>query len=446
MLSTYIVLIVYLLVLIIIGLRSYAGIDSYQSFFVAHKKGSYRQIAGSFLATILGGSAIIGVIDSGAGMQGASSWFMLSAAIGLLALLPLTGKIIKLGKYTLPDLLETLHGKQAKQIAAYVIPVAWLGIIAAQLIAAGRILQSFAAIDYTIGVILAGLVFTLYTIAGGQLSILKTDFLQAILIVAGLILLTIYSAKYLHPLSQNPLPGFPFNQHFGVSDLLVLLLAYATTFTVGPDIYSRLFCANGEKTAKKALITTAVILIPVAFLIGYLSVIGSVINVTPLEGSALVEISHRVLPAWAVPLLVIALLSAVLSSADTTILSASIIITDIVSKNQFGEKTLKLTRGIILFTGIVSMLIATQMTSIIEMLLMALSIYSGAFILPVLLGLLGLKSKPNYVSAAIIAGGAIALAGKLLQFTGWGQWSDLFILAAFVINAFLMFAGNRKMT
>jgi solute:Na+ symporter, SSS family len=447
MMITYIVLIVYLLVLIYIGLRSYARVENIRGFFVAHKKGNFWQITGSLVATILGGSAVIGAIDAGSSMGGASSWFMLSAAMGLLALLPLTGKITSLGRFTLPDLLETLHGPRAKQIAAYVIPVAWLGIVAAQLIAAARILQSFAGIDYSTGVVLSGVVFTLYTIAGGQISILKTDLLQAVLILGGLILLTFYSSRYLQQThNQNPLPGFPFNQQFQPVDLLILLITYATTFTVGPDIYSRLFCANGEKVARRALATTAFILIPVAFMIGYLSITGTQLNGSSGQGASLVEISHRVLPVWAVPLVVIALLSAVLSSADTTILSASIIITDIVSKNHFGERTLKQTRFIILVIGIFSIIIATQMTSIIEMLLMALAVYSGAFILPVLLGLMGLRSKPSSVSLAIVSGGSIALIGNILQYTQLGKWSNTLIFIAFIINALFLLTGRKKGT
>lgn len=440
---TYLVLLIYLMALMYTAYRSYTKVENFHGFFVAHKKGNYWQITGSLVATILGGSAVIGAIDAGAVMLGASSWFMLSAALGLLALLPFTAKIISMGRFTFPDLLETLYGTKAKNIAAYVIPIAWLGIIAAQLIASARILQSFAGLDYTVGVIVSGAVFTLYTMAGGQISILKTDSLQAVFIVGGLLLLAAFTGIYLPP-AENPLPGFPFNQHFNAVDLAVLFITYATTFTVGPDIYTRLFSARDEKVAKRALASTALILIPVSLLIGYLSVSGTLLNDAATAGSALVDICHRVLPYWAVPLIVVALLSAVLSSADTTILSASIIITDLVSKNKFGTKTLKTTRIIILFSGILSILIATRITSIIDMLLMALAIYSGAFIVPVLAGLMGLRTKPVFASLGIVSGGAIALTGKLLDYTMLKHLSDAFIFAAFLINAIFLFSGRMK--
>jgi len=442
---TTIVLISYFILLAFIAFRSYLNVSNFSDFFIAHKKGTFVAVTGSLIATILGGSAVIGAIDAGRTMGWATSWYMLCASIGLLALLPLTKRISKIGRFTLPDLLEDLYGKQAKKIASFVIPVAWLGIIAAQLIAAARILQSFAGIEYTTGVLLSGFVFTAYTIAGGQISILKTDFVQSILIIAGLMLLVIFSFWHLPVEEVKSFPlKLPFNVHFKPIDLFILLMTYSTTFTAGPDIYSRIFCASDEKIARKAILTTELGLIPVALMIGYLGVLGAVLNGTESPGATLVEISQTVLPVWVIPVIVVALLSAVLSSADTTILSASIIIADRIEKSKFGINTLKTTRLIILFVGILSMFIAIQFTSIIGMLLLALTVYSGAFILPILLGLSGIHSHPKYVSAAIISGGLTALIGKLLLGTRGESWSNGIIIGAFAINALLLLLGRKK--
>lgn len=442
---TTIVLIVYFIIMTLIAFKSYSKVRNFSDFFIARKKGTFFTVTGSLIATILGGSAIIGAIDAGQNIGWATSWYMLCASIGLLALLPLIKKISKMGRYTLPDLLEDLYGKQAKEIASFVIPVAWLGIIAAQLIAAARILQSFAGFEYATGVILSGIVFTGYTIAGGQISVLKTDFVQSILIIAGLMLLVIFSLGHI-PVEQfktYPL-NLPFNIYFKPIDLFILLITYSTTFTAGPDIYSRIFCASDERIARKAILTTALVLIPVALMIGYLGVFGAVLNGSEPHGATLVEISQLVLPVWAIPVIVVALLSAVLSSADTTILSASIIIADRIEKSKFGENTIKTTRLIILLVGILSMLIAIQFTSIIAMLLLALTVYSGAFILPILFGLSGIRSHPKYVSAAIISGGLIALTGKLLLATKGAGWSNWIIISAFAFNALLLLIGRKK--
>src|SRR5690606_30100364 len=118
-----ITLLIYLLVLILIAYKSNQKVSDFNDFFVAGKKGSYLAITGSLIATILGGSAVIGSIDAGKNIGWASSWFMLSASLGLLALIPLSKKISTMGRFTLPDLLNDLYGHKTKLIASVIIPI-----------------------------------------------------------------------------------------------------------------------------------------------------------------------------------------------------------------------------------------------------------------------------------------------------------------------------------
>jgi SSS family solute:Na+ symporter len=74
---------------------------------------------------------------------------------------------------------------------------------------------------------------------------------------------------------------------------------------------------------------------------------------------------------------------------------------------------------------------------------MALSVYSGAFTLPIILGLAGVKTNAKYVSMAIFSGGTIALAGKIIAESADELIGNLIIVLAFVINAVFMFIGNR---
>jgi SSS family solute:Na+ symporter len=442
---TSIVLITYLIILVIIALSSFNKIKNHTDFFIARKKGSYKSVTGSLLATILGGSAIIGAIDAGNTLGRATTWFMLCAALGLFMLLPLVKKISKLGRFTLPELLEDMHGKKTKIFASFIIPLAWLGIVAAQIIASARILQSFTGMPYETGVIITSIVFTFYTIAGGQISILRTDSLQSILIVAGLTMLAFFTYK--NEITTDPLVtilDFPFNINFNPIDLFILVITYATTFMVGPDIYSRIFCAKDHKTARNSIVTTAIILIPIAFLVGYLSIKGAGLNTSETHSATIIDLSIRVLPQWITPLMVIALLSAVLSSADTSMLNSAIIVTGLFEKNGFGKNSLKLTRVMVFIIGGLSLTIALHFTSIIGMLLIALAVYSGAFTLPVISGLIGLKIKPESVSAAIIAGGCVALGGKL-----WAEYKNdltgnLIIIASFAINGIILLIGRIK--
>ena len=447
-----IALIIYLVVLILIAVRSARRVKDIPDFFVARKGASAKAVAGSLVATILGGSAVIGAVDSGAKLGGAASWFMLVGALGLLALIPFAGRAYEHGKYSLPDLVENLYGKGPRMVATVVIPIAWTGIVAAQIIAAAKLLMTFTSLGYMTAAIVSAVVFTGYTLAGGQLSILRTDFMQACLIIVGLLLLAgfalfggVSGAEAPASLSSilQGAPAFPFNKNFTPLDLFLLILTYGTTYTAGPDIYSRVFCAKDTATAKKAIAMAACTLIPVAFVIGFLAVYGVSLGSMGdfVQSARITAIADAVLPSALLPLFALALLSVVLSSADTTLLSSSVIINGLCRKPSLLQA-----RIVILMNGLLALMLALVFTDIIGTLLLALAVYAGAFTVPILWGLLGLQAKPKFVGAAIIAGGILALSGKLCpalpgslgQHTG-----DILMIAAFVVNAVILAIGRR---
>ena len=436
-----IVLCVYLFLLVIIAVRSARHVKDIPDFFVARKGAKALAVAGSLVATILGGSAVIGAIDSGARLGGAATWFMLVGALGLLALIPFAGRAYQHGKYALPDLVENLYGKGPRLVASLVIPVAWTGIVAAQIIAAAKLLMTFTSLDYTAAAIIAAAVFTGYTLAGGQLSILRTDFLQGCLIILGLVVLAGFAlfgdnsanaAPSLSAILQGA-PSFPFNTNFSPLDLFLLILTYGTTYTAGPDIFSRVFCAKDTVTAKKAIAMAALTLIPVAFIIGFLAVYG--VSLGDAQGARITAIANQVLPQPLIPLIALALLSVVLSSADTTLLSSSVIICRLIRLGALSRA-----RIVILLNGIVALLLALVFTDIIGTLLLALAVYAGAFTVPILWGLLGIK-------VAIMAGGILALAGKLcpaLPGALGAHTGDILMIAAFVVNGVILALGRER--
>lgn len=440
-----IALIVYLVFLILIAIRSTRCVKDIPDFFVARKGASAKAVAGSLVATILGGSAVIGAVDSGVRLGGAASWFMLTGALGLLALIPFAGRAYSHGKYALPDLVESLYGKGPRFVASIVIPVAWTGIVAAQIIAAAKLLMTFTPMEYTTAAIVAAAVFTGYTLAGGQYSILRTDFFQASLIIAGLLVLAGF-ALFGGATSEAAAPPFPFHANFTPFDLFLLILTYGTTYTAGPDIFSRMFCAKDVRTAKKAIGIAAVTLIPVAFVIGFLAVYG--VSLGEVQGARITAIANAVLPPALIPLFALALLSVVLSSADTTLLSSSVIICGLFGVGGASARhPLAKARIIIFLNGIVALLLALVFNDIIATLLLALAVYAGAFTVPILWGLLGLNAKPKFVAAAIVAGGALALAGKLcpaLPGALGAHTGDILMIAAFVVNAAILALGMVK--
>jgi SSS family solute:Na+ symporter len=95
----------------------------------------------------------------------------------------------------------------------------------------------------------------------------------------------------------------------------------------------------------------------------------------------------------------------------------------------------------------VALLLALVFTDIIGTLLLALAVYAGAFTVPILWGLAGLRSRPASVAAGIILGGALALAGKLcppLPGAIGSHTGDILTIAAFIVNGICLAAGRLR--
>ncbi|MDO8952642.1 MAG: hypothetical protein Q7U86_08470, partial [Draconibacterium sp.] len=266
-----IIILIYFLVVLVVGVYSYFKVKTPADYYISGKRAGLISVTGSMLATILGGSAILGTVELSRNLGWPAIWFLCCAAFGLLLLIPLIKNINKIGHFTMPELLGTFYGRKASFIASVIIPVAWIGIVAVQIIAAAKILAGLGFISYNHSAILAGLVFIIFTLVGGQVGILRTDTLQSVILLTGLFIVFLFSFtnSELKPVETLHFDAL-FNDSFKPFDLIILMLTYSTTFIVGPDIYSRVFCAKNEKVASASILITAFLLIAIAFALNWL--------------------------------------------------------------------------------------------------------------------------------------------------------------------------------
>lgn len=431
---------IYFIVVLLLGFLSWFKIKTPADYYVAGKKAKLLPVTGSLMATILGGSAILGTIELSSQIGWAAIWFLLCASFGLFLLAPVAKYVSRYGKFTLPGLLGYFFGERARLISSIIIPAAWLGIVAAQIIAAGKILAGLGFVSYNTAAVSAGIIFIIYTLLGGQISILRTDIFQSVLIVIGLVSLFIFAIR---TPAASQIPPFKatalFNESFSGIDLLILVLTYSVTYVVGPDIYSRLFSAKNEKTATASVIIVALLLIPVSFLLTFLGIFSDTTGSTEL-----ISFAEELLPVFFYGLFIAALLSAVMSSADTTLLTSSIILSELFYPDIDNPKAFRLTRLLTIILGILAIVTALYVTSVLQSLLMGLAFFSGAFVIPVLAGLLNLKVVKSQVTAAIIAGGITALAGKIINISGHSLTGNIVIITAFAVNAGFLFIRIKK--
>jgi SSS family solute:Na+ symporter len=380
------------------------------------------------LATIIGGSAIMvtGKLGFVQGMTGI--WWLLVGSIGLVVLgIFLARKVRELGLYTLPELVETQYNARTAFVASVLIVIAWIGIIGAQIIAAGTIMDALGIGNTQLWIAVFAVVFVIYTIIGGQHAIIRTDSIQSLIIFTGIIIgavMVLVETGGIGGLKDSlgsEQFAFPLSDQFGGYDLVKLLLVVGLAYVVGPDMYSRINCAKDAGTARRSVFWTALLILPVAFGIILIGMGASTLFPDISAGQAFPVVIKEVLPPFLGGIVLAALLCAFMSSADTTLITAGTILSvDIVGKVKPGldkQKLLVISRWSIVVMGLAALLLALYLQDIVDAILFAYTVYTGGVIIPVLAGFYRntLKVTPTGAIAAIIGGGVAALISKLFD-------------------------------
>jgi SSS family solute:Na+ symporter len=372
-------------------------------------------LTGTFCATIVGASSTLGMAGLGFGKGLPGAWWMLSGTAGLILLAVFFAeKIRATGCYTLPEMVGSFYGERTRMAASVLIAVSWVGVIAVQIVASGKVLGAVFGGDETLFMIACTAVFVIYTVHGGQSSVVRTDLVQFLIIIVGMVFLfsrALGQAGSGLLLSQS----FPTSAEMGGWDVLSMLLVVGSAYLVGPDMYTRLFSAHSPKDAKIAATISAVVLIPLAFLITSLGIFSKSFYPAASPEQAIPSLLTGLLSPGLEGLVAAALLAAFMSSADTSLMTATSILTlDIYRKarpNASLGKMMTVSRMAVLLIGVCALILAVSLPSIIKTLLIAYTVFTSGLLLPVVAGFyrerLGLT--PSGALSALVGGGITAI-------------------------------------
>lgn len=404
-----IALCLYLLIFIAVAVMDRRQVESFRDYVTAGKKQGSSAVTMTLLATVIGASSTIGVADTVNKIGFPGIWWLLFGSIGLiLQSLFLSEKIRATGADTLPDLAGITAGKGAETLLALVIVISWIGVIAGQLAAMNSLLSFALGKSNRMISLIVSLVVILYTMLGGQLSVVRTDRIQLLIILAGMILAFVY--LYFVKGNTAAIPVELINESYRPVNWFTQLFVIGGVYFLGPDILSRNFISRNEKTAKRSALMAGLIFAAFALVITMIGMwVRGNITSDELKDSGALMYVIGLLPGWASVLILFALLSAILSSTDTCIINASaIFVKDILKKDS-----VRLTRITVGVIGILAVILVNiGRGDIMNLLTNAYSIYTPGVIFPLLVAILvsGKRKlrKPVWF-AAVIGGGLVGL-------------------------------------
>ncbi|MCA1718046.1 MAG: cation acetate symporter [Actinobacteria bacterium] len=237
-------------------------------------------IAGDFMsaATFLG---IAGAIA----LTGFTGFYVAAAGLVtfLLVLLVVAEPLRNLGKYTLADVLTArFNTREVRSVAALNTVTVSIIYMIGQLVGAGAVIKLLLGIDYTVAVIVIGVLMTIYIAAGGMLATTWIQIVKAVLLMSAIFLmaLLVLAEFNFNPLALfnevpiqlgsgalKPSHGFVEGLNW-ISFNLAIILGTAGL----PHILMRFFTVPDAKTARNSLIV-AVWIIGLVFItmpfIGY---------------------------------------------------------------------------------------------------------------------------------------------------------------------------------
>jgi SSS family solute:Na+ symporter len=194
-------------------------------------------------------------------------------------------------------------------------------------------------------------------------------------------------------------------------------------YLVGPDIYSRVLCADGRDSARRAALMAAGLVIPISFLLAALGVLIRGLFPGVVPDTALTTALTALAPVGVKGIIVAGILGAVMSSADTTLISASTIMSvNVVGPSFSLDETarLRLTRVFVVLLGGIAWALASYRQEIIGSLLLAYTVFVGGVVIPTLASFwrkrLGVTASAAFW--AVVAGGSTALVGEFRDGAG----------------------------
>ena len=415
-------IVVYALALAALGIFTGRRVRRAREFYVAGRTLSAPLLFSTFLAANLGAGSTVGVAGF-AYRDGLSAWWWVaSAGIGSIVLGLFVGPRIyrlaaKHNLYTVGDYLELRYGRAVRLATASVLWLGSLSILAAQLIAIGFIFQVVLNLPPAWGAALGGAVVAAYFCAGGLTSTVRVNAVQLGVKAAGFGLAVPWALTHLagwdeiraaalsHPAVQAG--SYLSWTGIGLEGVLGYAVVLIPSFIVSPGLLQKLYGARNETTIRRGVAGQGLALLLYSVLPVLLGMI-ALAQFPELENPemALPVLLAKSFPVWLGGLMLAAIFSAEVSSADAVLfmLSTSVArdLVESLRKRPLGDRSLlRVTRAVALAGAAGGVGLAIWLQSIIQALMVFYSLLVVMLFVPLLAGLYSSRPKAGAALASM---------------------------------------------
>jgi len=339
-------------------------------------------------------------------------WFMVAV---------LAPRFTVVKELTLPAFLERRYqSKTARGVGGVIILIATVVYIQAQILAGGLVANVVFGISPLTGMIIFTLILLLYTLVGGMLAVVYTDFLQMLIMIVGTVVSVPLALTHFDGMAAlmekveliKPLTfdwsGFP----------TVLLIGLGLAFFLGsvatPEKVVRLYAMKNMKIIRRGILLAVIVVTSINLLVFILGLVAMVLFPNlPTGDLAMPMIAKTVLPTFVGTIMLAAVTSAMMSTVDSLLLVAGSALSEDIYQNLARKKASKSRRllvarigilivGVIPLISIISGFAEGELIQFIVILFTA--IMAAGFFTPVVGGILWKRATKQGAIAAMLGG------------------------------------------
>lgn len=433
------IIIVYLILVLLVGLWAGRGVKNMKDYATAGKSFGTLAIFATLSASFIGGGFSTG---------NAEKVFLIGIS-NIVALWGFSLKEVFVARFIAPrmaqypeaisvgDIIEPHYGRFARVFSGVFGVFLCAGILGAQVGAMGYVFNLFMGLERETGILLGCGIVILYATIGGMRSVVWTDIFQFIILAVGLPLTLYFGIQHAGGWDTVIQAAPATHTQLDLSSpallsLAALFVAFFLGETLVPPYVQRLLIGKGTQDVVRGTLFSGLFSVPFFAITGLIGLVALALNPALDANLAMPYVIQESLPPFFQGIVIAAVISIIMSSADSFLNGASISFTnDIIrplrSAPLSQKAELRVARIVTLFVGVLSIVFALSIESVLDILLYAYNFWAPTVLVPLAAAIMGAK-----VSARRFWGGATA---GILAAVLWNIWQQPYGIDGLVMGA-----------
>lgn len=411
----------YVAVLVGMSLRGGKGMQDAADFTACGGRYSTAVIFATMAASYVGGGYSSGNAAAAfeSGMTTTFALFGFSLSMVLIGRFIAPGASRFRGIATVGGIMERCYGRSARTITGIFSFLVCAGVVGAQVETMGVVFEVLLGMPPFWGSVLGCGIVLIYSTFGGMQSVIVADVLQFALLAVGMPLLFVIGWQkaggwdgLIAALPPSHLEPFT---HTTPLQFCSLFLCMALGEALVPPYTQRLLIGKTPKATARGTVLSGLFSIPFFIVTGLIGLIANALQVSDKAATAMPSLIKAVLPVGVRGVVMAAMVSIMLSAADSFLNSASIsLVCDTWMPRHptaDGKAQLRRLRWVNLLTGVAAIAVSVAVPDVFSILMLAYSCWSPLILVPLVAAFLGVNANGRVFRNALLCG--------LLGMIGW---------------------------